>query len=131
MTTKAYLGAKYYDDNSNRRDIELLSHVLKRNGIDTVCVARNIGQWGKTQLTPTELMQRTFHEIELADIVVLEMSEKGVGLGIEAGYAYAKGKPIIVLIQREKELSATIQGVANKVISYERIEEIDLSAHDG
>ena len=127
MTVRAYLGAKYYEDNRNRQDIKLLSKVLKRNGIETVCIARDIEKWGNTQLSSKELMQRTFYEIEHSDIVILEMSEKGVGLGIEAGYAYAKGKPIVVLIEEGKGLSNTMQGVASIVISYRDPEEINLS----
>jgi 2'-deoxynucleoside 5'-phosphate N-hydrolase len=75
-------------------------------------------------------MQRTFFEIDHSDIVILEMSEKGVGLGIEAGYAFAKGKPVFVLIKKGKELSNTMQGVASRVISYRDPEEINLSANN-
>ncbi|MBI4765315.1 MAG: nucleoside 2-deoxyribosyltransferase [Deltaproteobacteria bacterium] len=130
MTVRAYLGAKYYEDHRNRRDIEILSNLLKKNGIETICIARDIEQWGNTQLPSKELMQRTFYEIEHSDIVILEMSEKGVGLGIEAGYAYAKGKTIVVLIKEGKELSNTMQGVASIVISYRDPEEINLSINN-
>lgn len=130
MTIRAYLGAKYYEDNWNRRDIELLSDILKENGIETVYIARDVEQWGDTQLPSKELMQRTFFEIEQSDIVILEMSEKGVGLGIEAGYAFAKGKPIVVLIKEGRELGNTMQGVASMVISYRNPEEISLSVNN-
>ncbi|MEW6184624.1 MAG: nucleoside 2-deoxyribosyltransferase [Thermodesulfobacteriota bacterium] len=126
MTVKAYLGAKYYEDNRNKQDIELISNVLNRDGIETVCIARDVEIWGNKQLPSTELMQRTFYEIDHSDIVILEMSEKGVGLGIEAGYAFAKGKPIVVLIKEGKELSNTMQGVASRVITYRLLEEINL-----
>jgi 2'-deoxynucleoside 5'-phosphate N-hydrolase len=130
MTVRAYLGAKYYEDNRNREDIELLSNVLKRNGIETVCIARDVEQWGNMQLPSTELMQKTLYEIDHSDIVILEMSEKGVGLGIEAGYACARRKPIVVLMKEGKELSTTMKGIASLVISYRRTEEISLSVHN-
>lgn len=126
MTVKAYLGAKYYEDNRNRQDIELISNVLNRDGIETVCIARDVEEWGNKQLSSTELMQRTFYEIDHSDMVILEMSEKGVGLGIEAGYAFAKGKPVFVLIKEGMELSNTMQGVASRVITYRHLEEINL-----
>jgi len=34
-------------------------------------------------------MRVTFAEIDRSDLAILEMSEKGVGLGIEAGYVIA------------------------------------------
>jgi 2'-deoxynucleoside 5'-phosphate N-hydrolase len=128
MSIKAYLGVKYYEDHRNKQDTELISMVLKRNGIETVCVARDIEKWGDTQLPSKELMKRTFYEIDHSDIVILEMSEKGVGLGIEAGYAFAKERPVFVLIKEGKELSNTMDGVATKVILYGDPEEINLSA---
>ena len=45
-------------------------------------------------------MQRTFSEIDLSHLIVIDLTEKGVGLGIEAGYAYAKGIPIAVIAKK-------------------------------
>ena len=61
-------------------------------------IARDVECQGEKELPAAELTKVSFEEIEKSDIVVLEMSEKGVGLGIEAGYAHTCGKPIIVLI---------------------------------
>ena len=75
-------------------------------------------------------MRITFEEIDKSDFVILEMSEKGVGLGIEAGYAIARKKPLIVLIKQGLELSNTMQGIADIVIPYSQPEEIKISAHN-
>jgi nucleoside 2-deoxyribosyltransferase len=75
-------------------------------------------------------MKITFDEIDKSDFVIMEMTEKGVGLGIEAGYAIAKGKPVIVLTKEKQKLSNTMQGIANVVIQYSQPEEIDIFAHD-
>ena len=50
--------------------------------------------------------------------------EKGVGLGIEIGYAYAKGIPIIVIAKRGSEISSTLQGIARETFFYDRPEEL-------
>lgn len=121
---KAYFGIKFYEDHSNRAEIESITAVLHAADIHTVCIARDIEKWGVVQLPLQELMERTFAEIDQADMVILEMSEKGVGLGIEAGYAVAKGKQLVVLIKEECELSGTMKGIADVVITYERPEEI-------
>ncbi len=66
----------------------------------------------------------------MGNFVILEMTEKGVGLGIEAGYAVAKGKPVIVLIKEKQKLSNTMQGIANVVIRYSQPEEIEIFTHN-
>ncbi len=96
---RLYFGIKFYEDNRNKDLINILIAALRRDGIEPICMASDVEEWGAVQPPPKELMQRTFREIDASDLVVLEMSEKGVGLGIEAGYAVAKRKPLVVLIK--------------------------------
>lgn len=121
-----YLGIKYYADTSNRPRIEAITDRLLSLGYQTTCIARDIERWGAVQLSPQALMDVSFREIERSDLVVLEMSEKGVGLGIEAGYAYAHGIPIVVLIEAGREVSTTLAGIAAHIITYEAYEDIHL-----
>jgi nucleoside 2-deoxyribosyltransferase len=115
----AYLGIKYYADNSNKALIEQLSSALELAGYRSFCVARDLEQWGNVSLTPQKMMSLTFEQIEQADIVVLDMSEKGVGLGIEGGYAKALGKKLIITLDSKFELSTTMQGIADTVLTYD------------
>ena len=87
---KAFISIKYREDNSNRDCIGKISSALEQNGFETVCIARDIERWGQVELSPQELMQRTFTEIASSHLIVVDLTGKGVGLGIEAGYAYAK-----------------------------------------
>ena len=115
----AYLGIKYYADNSNKALIEQLSAALELAGYRSFCVARDLEQWGNVSLTPQKMMTLTFEQIEQADIVVLDMSEKGVGLGIEGGYAKALDKKLIITLDSKSELSTTMQGIADTVLIYD------------
>ena len=130
MEYRAYFGIKYHEDNRNRDEIDSLSIALNNNGIETICIVRDVEKWGDVQLSSQELMKITFDEIDKSDFVILEMTEKGVGLGIEAGYAVAKGKPVIVLTKEKQKLSNTMQGIANVVIQYSQPEEIEILAHN-
>lgn len=121
---KAYFGIKFYEDHSNRAEIESITAVLNNAGIQTVCIASDVEKWGTVKLSLQELMEITFAEIDQADMVILEMSEKGVGLGIEAGYTVAKKKPLIVLIKEGCELSGTMEGIADEIIFYDETENI-------
>ena len=73
-------------------------------------------------------MQRTFAEIDQSDLIVMEMSEKGVGLGIEAGYAYAKGKYLLIVLKQGRELSSTMAGIASKIIHCDTLEQLNLTS---
>jgi hypothetical protein len=128
MIKQAYLGIKYYKDNRNQPKIARLSRQLEQAGYTTVCITRDVEKWGVIRLSPPELMQRTFAVIDQADLIVMEMSEKGVGLGIEAGYAYAKGKYLLVVLPKERELSSTMAGIATKIIRYDTLEQLDLTS---
>ncbi len=131
MSKRAYIGIKFYEDSRNRDEILALSDWLNRVGYSAICIARDIEQWGTIRLTPQELMQISFAEIDKSDLVVMEMSVKGVGLGIEAGYAYAKGKPVIVLIREGRELSETMAGIATKIITYQHESHLPLALPTG
>ena len=124
MKPTAYFGIKYHEDQSNRELIKAIATVLEKAGIETRCIARDVEKWGKVQFTPNELMRITFDEIDKSDFVILDMSEKGVGLGIEAGYAAAMKKPLFVLIKEGKILSTTMQGITDFVVFYDRLEDI-------
>ena len=130
MNRKAYFGIKFYEDNRNRDKINSIDETLQNAGIQTVCIVRDIEKWGNIRLSSQELMKITFEEIDKSDFVVLEMSEKGVGLGIEAGYAVAKNKPLIILIKNGLKLSNTMLGVADIVIHYDHPREIKIPLHN-
>jgi hypothetical protein len=72
------------------------------------------------------LMTMTLREIESSDLVLVELSDKSVGVGLEAGYAKAKGKKIGYLYKRGSDLQQTVNGVADYLIRYDRVEEVKL-----
>ncbi len=121
---KAFISIKYRADNSNKDCIENISSALEQNGFETVCIARDIEKWGGVQLSPHELMQRTFTEIDSSHLIVVDLTEKGVGLGIEAGYAYAKQIPIAVIARKGSDISTTLQGISQKLFLYEKCEDL-------
>lgn len=121
---KAYISIKYRADNGNKDCIEKISSALERNGFETVCIARDIEKWGQVQLSPHELMQRAFAEIDSSHLIVVDLTEKGVGLGIEAGYAYAKQIPIVVIARVGSDISITLQGIAKNLFLYDEFEDL-------
>jgi len=121
---RAYIGIKFYADDSNRQTIELVSRILNSCGFETVCIRRDIEKWGAVTFSPVELMAKTFEVLRSCDLVVIELTEKGVGLGIEAGYAYAQRIPVITIANKGSDISTTLQGISQDVYLYENQEDL-------
>lgn len=123
-TMRAYLAIKFHKDNRNRELIESISDSLQTMGFETVVMARDFERWGEIVVRPAKLMKKTFEEIEKRDVLIVEYSEKGVGLGIEAGYGYPKKIPVVVIAKTDSEISETIKGIMKCVIFYDDPSEI-------
>ncbi len=121
---KVYLAIKYHADNANRPRIEGISAALETCGFETVCIARDVECWGQVQLDPAELMARSFAELDGCDVVVVDISEKGVGVGIEAGYAYAKRIPVLTIAARGADVPTTLRGISREVFQYRHFDEL-------
>lgn len=81
--------------------------------------------WGQVSLSENELMKRVFEIIDNSDALLIEFSEGGVGIGIEAGYAKAKNIPIYVLQSKKTgALSSAMKGTCNAWYEYETDDEL-------
>lgn len=113
-----YLAIKYHADQRNRASIEAITAVLAAQGHTVFCVARDLEQWGAVTLAPDELMHHSFQAIDAADVVLVDLTEKGVGLGIEAGYAYANGIPVVTIASAGADISETLLGITTQLFFY-------------
>lgn len=118
MARKAYIGIKFHDDASNKDIIDLVSQALSSAGFDTICIHRDVEEFGKVQLSPQGLMAKTFEIIRSCQLVVIDLTEKGVGLGIEAGYAHAQRITVITIARQGADISNTLRGISEEVYSY-------------
>ncbi len=65
-----------------------------------------------------QMMQQAFAAIDQCDILVAEASDKAIGIGVEVGYAKAKGKPVIYIRHTDRDHSSTVSGVSDFHIFY-------------
>lgn len=122
--SKIYIGIKFHSDARNKAKIEALSEALGSFGHQSICIQRDVEKWGEVEFTPAALMRETFFNIESCCAVVIEATEKGVGLGIEAGYAHAKRIPVFVIAEKGTEVSTTLQGLSYSVQLYENMDDL-------
>lgn len=118
---KAYLAISY----SNRRlfddQVESLIKLCRTYNIELLSF---VDKYNFKENEEKEMMKTAFLEIDTSDFIIAELTTKSIGVGIEIGYANAKGKPIIYIRKKESEYSTTASGSATHNIEY--INEKDL-----
>ena len=113
----AYLSTKFEGDD-NREVVESLCTAAERAGFLVTCTNRDYDEYGLRDAPDERLTDFIFAGIEDADVVILDLTDKGVGLGIEAGYAVAVQKPLVVLYAEGAEHSPTLDELATQTIHY-------------
>ena len=71
-----------------------------------------------------EMMQQAMKDIDGCSLLIAETSDKGIGIGVEVGYARAKGKPVIYLRHQSAKHSSTVSGISNYQIIYANDKEL-------
>lgn len=122
---KAYFAIKFHEDYRNSEKINKITSILDKKGIKTICITRDFEEWGEKQFEVNELMRISFEQIDKSDFILVDLTEKGVGLGIEAGYAYAKKIPILTIAQEKSDISNTLKGISKKIFWYKEIEDLN------
>lgn len=112
---KAYIAISFSKRNSMDAIVRVIKETLLQSAIDSFVFA------DEYHFSPEEekgMMQQAMQDIDSCDMLLAEVSEKAIGIGIEAGYAKAKGKPVIYLRQRDAEHSTTLSGISDFSIFY-------------
>lgn len=65
-----------------------------------------------------QMMQQAMRDIEQCDLLLAETSDKAIGIGVEVGYAKAKGKPVLYLRHQNAVHSTTVSGISDLNILY-------------
>ncbi len=121
---KAFLSIKYYDDMKNKPLMEKICFQIENKGINVFLFARNVQNYGPCKLSGQEVMDIAFDEIKKSDIIIVEASEISIGVGIEAGVAYANNIPIYTIAQKEAYVSNSIKGISKKCFFYDIPEDL-------
>ncbi len=98
----------------------MMETIINALGHQMICVCKHIELWGRNKLGSEELMKKTFAEIDASDLILVEFSVKGVGIGIESGYAHARGKTLVAIGKSNADLSSTLEGIAESGHSISR-----------
>lgn len=120
---RAFISIKFMEER-NQKLVTEISEALQQNGIEAFCFVRDIEKYGKVKFKPENLMSKALEYIKNSDLLIVELTEKGVGIGIEAGYAHAMNIPIITIAQKGSDISTTLRGISKKVAFYDNPEDL-------
>jgi len=115
---RAFLSIKYWGDFRNQEEVRSLIGVIEELGLDVYCVVEHAERWGQVILEPRELLRRTFEEIDKSDLLIANVADWPIGVGVEAGYAFARGIPVLCIWPEGSRLANTVAGLAEAVVSY-------------
>ncbi len=117
-----YLAYKFTDTNKDllRETLENISRNLESLGHTTFCFFRDIQEWGNVITSRAEIMPIAMENLDKCDILLMLVSsdEKSTGMGIEAGYAKARNKKILLIKKSFVEV-AYLESISDNVIVYE------------
>lgn len=112
---KAYISVSFKMRNDLDNEIQTIKSVLiDHKIIPFVFVDEYQFKFEEEQM----MMQTAINEIDQSDILIAETSDKGIGIGIEAGYAKAKNKFVIYLRNENCEHSTTLSGISDFQVIY-------------
>ena len=118
---KAFVSVSFNKKNELESEITTIVGVLKKHNINPfVFVNTYIFSLDKEK----EMMDKATKAIATSDILIAEVTDKPIGVGIEIGYAYALRKKIICLRKKRAEYSTTVGGIADEQIIYSSNDEL-------
>lgn len=120
-----FLSIKFWGDDRNRAHVEAVILAIENAGFEAFCTRRDVEKWGEISFTPEDLMKNTFIEIDNSQVLVADVADWPIGVGVEAGYAFARGIPVICICQADKKIANTVAGFASSVIKYRDYTELE------
>ena len=121
MHKKAFLSYSFADKEEFRQlDVKLRSFLKLRYKIDTFFFVFDFQEVVDNKI----LMAKALQIIEESDYLIAELSYKSIGVGLEAGYAKARGKKLIYIHKKGSELSMTVDGISDWRIEYDNIDNL-------
>jgi nucleoside 2-deoxyribosyltransferase len=118
---KAYISISYNKRHELNNELQSIIETLKKFYIKPFVFVDNF-KFSSGQ--EKEMMQQAILSINDCDLLIAETSDKGIGIGVEVGYAKAKEKPVIYVRNKKAEHSTTVSGISDFQIIYDDIKDL-------
>jgi len=118
---KAYISVSFNNRKLVNNEIETIKDTLNVFNISSMLFVDHY----KFDITQErQIMEQAMIDIDNCEILIAETTNKGIGIGVEVGYAKAKGKTVIYLRQQDAEHSTTVSGISDFQIVYNDTTEL-------
>ena len=118
----AYLGISLSKRPEFNQEIEILRQCLREKSVELKVF---VDMYSFAPNQEKQMMDKAFAEIEACEFMVVELSHKAIGVGVEVGYARARNIPVVYLRRKGAPYSTTVGGCSDFEIEYENLEELD------
>lgn len=119
---QAYISISFSKKNELEKEVQAIKNALGKFGISGFVF---VDEYQFSAKEEKEMMQKAMEDVEKSAILIAEVSEKGIGIGIEVGYAKAKNIPVIYVRNSSSEHSTTVSGIADFKIIYENVIDLE------
>jgi len=116
---KIFIAIKYKEESMAL--ISEIKQIIEKLGHVPYCFAQDEGYIADEK----EMMKKAFQKIDESDLIVCEASRTAFGVGIEAGYAFAKNKKIIIIANESEKISSTLKGISHAYLTYQNFDELE------
>lgn len=123
---KAYIATSYSNRQHESDIINCIVSTLANLQIQSLIF---VDAYAFSAYQEKEMMEAAMKAIDDCEILIANGSQKAVGVGIEAGYAKAKGKSVIYIRSKYDDHSTTLSGISDHQIVYESLDELVLLLH--
>ena len=119
---KAYISISFSQRKQLDKEIFTIIETLRSFEIDPFVFVDNFKFEANEE---KEMMKEAMRAIDNADILIAETSDKGIGIGVEVGYAKAKNKPVIYLRNKNADHSTSVSGISDYHVIYRDINNLN------
>ena len=114
---KAYITCPVSHSKERLNLLPEIEKTVREKGIETFVF--------KISNDPKEIFKRDYEQLKSCDIIIAEVSEPSHGVGIEIGISYCLGLKIILLQEKDKNVTKLAQGIPNVIIiEYDNLKDL-------
>ncbi len=117
----AYISIALSRVKASADEVNTIKSVLEFFGLNTMVFVEKY-QFKANQ--ENDMMRQAMADINACDLFVAEVSEKAIGVGLEAGYAKAKGKTVVYVRHKNAEHSTTVSGISDYHVIYSDVNDL-------
>lgn len=118
---RAYISVSYHLRNALREELDAVKEALISLQIEPFIF---VDQYKFDPSDEMAMMKQALADIDTCDMLIAETTEKAIGIGIEAGYAKARNKPVIYLRKNSAPHSTTLSGISDYRVYYENAADL-------